>query len=130
MNVLRLVIIFVIAIVMVAVVVANRDPAHLDLVVTKIDVPMFVVVLIAWGFGLVSYAIFALIGEIRLRTRLARHGRETEMLTRELNELRNLPLSDEQPSEDGREPTAKNQEPGTHEAQAAGRRPKPEGERS
>jgi len=44
---------------------------------------------------LVSYAIFALLGEVRLRTRLARQKRETELLMRELNDLRNLPVNTE-----------------------------------
>jgi hypothetical protein len=43
----------------------------------------------------VSYLIFALLGEIRLRTRLARQKRETELLMRELNDLRNLPVNAE-----------------------------------
>jgi uncharacterized integral membrane protein len=91
-----LIVVFVIAIIMVALVVANRQFTRLDLIVTQIDVPEFVVVLIAWGFGMISYAIFALIGEIRLRTRLARQKRETDLLMRELNDLRNLPLAGEE----------------------------------
>lgn len=95
MTVLRLIIVFLIAIVMVAVVVANLDTTTtLKLVAGTLDnVSLALVLVIAWGFGLLSYAIFALLGEIRLRNRLARQKREFDLLTRELNDLRNLPLS-------------------------------------
>jgi uncharacterized integral membrane protein len=108
-NVLRLVVVFVIALIIVAVVVANREPASLDLVAAKIAVPMYAVVLLAWAFGLVSYAIFALIGEIRLRTRLARLQRKNEDLQEELTDLRNLPLAGDETKAPGEEPPARAQ---------------------
>jgi uncharacterized integral membrane protein len=123
MTVVRLILVFIVAIVVVAVVVANREPTRLDLVVTRIDVPQYTVVLLAWGFGLFSYAIFALIGEIRLRTRLARSRREIDALTRELTDLRNLPLAGEEEGETGvRHSASPVQSPGAKVPTAAGER--------
>jgi uncharacterized integral membrane protein len=112
MTVVRLIVVFVIAIIMVAVVVANREPASLDLLVKRIDMPLYTVILLAWVFGLVSYAVFALFGEIRLRTRLARSRREIDGLTRELNDLRNLPLAEEGTAAEPPESTRERRNPG------------------
>lgn len=97
MTVLRVVIAFVVALILVAVAVANREPVVLDLVLTEINAPLAAALLIAWTFGAFSYALFALVGEIRLRARLTRLRREIEALSRELNDLRNLPLTEEPP---------------------------------
>lgn len=96
MNTVRLIIGLVILFVVAALAVFNMRPEN-DVVIRlasgEAHTTAGVLMLCAWAAGVVSYLIFALLGEIRLRTRLARQKRETELLMRELNDLRNLPVN-------------------------------------
>ncbi|MEO0108587.1 MAG: hypothetical protein ABIK62_05380 [candidate division WOR-3 bacterium] len=99
MNTLRLIVAFVIILVVVVLVSANLGPesaTKLVILGKSYTTSAGVLVILSWIFGILSYLVFALIGEIRLRARLARQRRENETLTRELTELRNLPLAGEE----------------------------------
>lgn len=98
MNTVRLIIGLVILFVVAAIAVFNmhsENDVMIRLASGEVRTTAGVLILIAWAAGVVSYLIFALLGEIRLRTRLARQKRETELLMRELNDLRNLPVNAE-----------------------------------
>jgi uncharacterized integral membrane protein len=110
MNTLRLIIGFIIILVVAVVVVANLQSDRLTtvrLLAAEKTTSVGVVILLAWAFGVVSFAIYALVGEIQLRTRLARSQREKEQMMRELTELRNLPLAGEEPPAEGAKSGAK-----------------------
>jgi uncharacterized integral membrane protein len=97
-NTLRLIIGLVILFVVAAIAVFNMHPENdvmIRLASGEARTTAGMLLLISWAAGVVSYAIFALLGEVRLRTRLARQKRETELLMRELNDLRNLPVNTE-----------------------------------
>ena len=100
MNTLRLIIGFVIILIVAVVVVANIGGESLTtvrLLAAEKAVTVGVLILFSWACGVVSYAIIALVGEIQTRARLARSQREKDVLMRELNDLRNLPLAGEEP---------------------------------
>jgi uncharacterized integral membrane protein len=97
-NTLRLIVGFVILLIVAVLVAGNLDDSHratLTVLGKPIDATTGVLVLSAWLCGVISYFFFSVIGEIRLRARLARQKRENEQLMHELNDLRNLPLADE-----------------------------------
>lgn len=103
MNTVRLIVAFVIVLVVVVAVSANLDQTSgvvFRFLGMKRNTTVGVLVILSWGAGVVSYFVFSVMGEIRLRTRLARQRREIEALTHELSDLRNLPLAgDEEASE-------------------------------
>ena len=102
MNTLRLVVAFVIILIVAVLVSANLGTSHsatLTVLGKDFEVSVGVLMLGAWVFGVFSYLVFALLGEIRLRTRLARQKHENEQLMHELNDLRNLPLAGDEPAE-------------------------------
>jgi uncharacterized integral membrane protein len=110
MNTLRLIIGFIIILVVAVVVVANLQgdrATTVHLLAAEKQTSVGVVILLAWAFGVLSFGIYALVGEIQLRTRLARSQREKEQMMRELTELRNLPLVGEEPAAEGAKPGAK-----------------------
>jgi hypothetical protein len=97
-NTLRLIIGLVIVFVVAAITVFNMHPENdvlIRLASREAHTSGGILFLIAWALGVASCAIIALLGEIRLHTRLARQKRETELLMRELNDLRNLPVNAE-----------------------------------
>ena len=74
MNTVRLIIGLVILLVVAAIAVFNMHPENdvlIRLASGEVRTTAGVLILIAWGAGVISYLIFALLGEIRLRTRLA-----------------------------------------------------------
>lgn len=56
------------------------------------NIPLSVVMLYAFGFGLLTIGIFAVISEIRLRTRLHKQKKEKDALYEELKALRNFAI--------------------------------------
>jgi hypothetical protein len=97
-NTLRLVIGLVILFAVAALTVFNMHPENdvlIRLASREAHTSGGILFLISWALGVASCAIIALLGEIRLHTRLARQKRETELLMRELNDLRNLPVNAE-----------------------------------
>jgi Mn2+/Fe2+ NRAMP family transporter len=95
---LRAIIALIIVLVVAAITVFNMHPENevvIRLASREAHTSGGILFLIAWLLGVVSYAILALLGDIRLHTRLARQKRENESLLRELNDLRNLPVNAE-----------------------------------
>jgi len=64
------------------------------------NISLSVVMLYAFGFGLLTIGIFAAIDEIRLRTRLLRQKKEKDALFEELKALRNFSLGLEEEKEE------------------------------
>jgi uncharacterized integral membrane protein len=97
-NTVRLIIGLVILFVVAAIAVFNMHADNnvtVNLASRPVETTAGILILVAWAAGVVSYLIFALLGELRLRTRLARQKHEAELLMRELNDLRNLPVNAE-----------------------------------
>ncbi|MEO0021278.1 MAG: LapA family protein [candidate division WOR-3 bacterium] len=61
---------------------------------TFYDVPVALIMLYSFAFGALCVAIFTVISEIRLRTRIIQQRREIDALTEELRILRNAPLNE------------------------------------
>lgn len=96
MNTVRLIIGLVILFVVVVIALFNMDQhVMVRLASSTPYARVGLVILVSWLAGVVSCWLIAILGEIRLRTRLASQKRETELLMRELNDLRNLPVNAE-----------------------------------
>lgn len=63
------------------------------------NVSLSIVMLYAFAFGLLTVGVFAVIDEIRLRTRLRKEKKEKDALYEELKALRNLALDWEEKKE-------------------------------
>jgi nitrate/TMAO reductase-like tetraheme cytochrome c subunit len=66
---------------------------------TYYNISLSIVMLYAFGFGLLTIGIFAAIDEIRLRNRLHKQKKEMEAIYEELKALRNLSIGLEEEKE-------------------------------
>ena len=62
------------------------------------NVSLSIVMLYAFAFGLLTIGIFAVIDEIRLRSRLHKQKKEKDALFEELKALRNIAIGIEEPA--------------------------------
>ncbi|MEO0094085.1 MAG: LapA family protein [candidate division WOR-3 bacterium] len=97
MTILRVILILIIGFLLVFLALENYDINTTVRVFGKVyNVSLSIVMLYAFGFGLVTIGIFAVIDEIRLRTRLYKQKKERDALYEELKALRNLALDIEE----------------------------------
>lgn len=101
MTVIRIIIVFIIGILLVYFALMNTTPISELNVFGKIykNIPLSIIMLYAFVFGLVVAGFFWLVNEIKLRTELHHRKKENESLLAELSALRNLPLDIENKKE-------------------------------
>jgi len=94
MTTVRIIIVFIIGILLVYFALQNTTPVSKTEVFGKTyqNIPLSLIMLYAFVFGLITAGFFWLVNEIKLRTELRRQKKENESLLSELTTLRNLPL--------------------------------------
>ncbi len=94
MTTIRIIIVFIIGVLLIVLVLQNALPVEKVKVFYKeyYNVPLAVVMLYAYIFGLITAGLFWLVNEIKLRSQLRKQKKENEALMSELVALRNLPL--------------------------------------
>ncbi|MCX7785954.1 MAG: LapA family protein [candidate division WOR-3 bacterium] len=94
MTTIRIIIVFVIGVLLIVLALQNAIPVEKVKVFYReyYNIPLAVVMLYAYLFGLVTAGIFWLVNEIKLRSQLRKQKKENEALMSELVALRNLPL--------------------------------------
>lgn len=100
MTVVRIIIVFVIGILLFIIALNNITPVE-EVYVFKVytKIPLAVIMLYSFIFGLITAGLFWLVNELKLRTSLRRQKKENEALLAELTALRNLPLDIERKRE-------------------------------
>ncbi|MEO0091920.1 MAG: LapA family protein [candidate division WOR-3 bacterium] len=94
MTTIRIIIVFIIGVLLIVLVLQNAVLVEKVKVFYKeyYNVPLAVVMLYAYIFGLITAGLFWLVNEIKLRSQLRKQKKENEALMSELVALRNLPL--------------------------------------
>jgi len=94
MTTVRIIIVFIIGILLVYFALKNTTPIpEIDVFGKSYkNVPLSLIMLYSFIFGLITAGFFWLVNEIKLRTELRRQKKENESLLSELTTLRNLPL--------------------------------------
>ncbi|MCS7249540.1 MAG: LapA family protein [candidate division WOR-3 bacterium] len=91
MNILRIILVFFICFLLITITLQNLG--RVERVKLFFDefynVPLASIILIAYLFGLLTVGIFALIGEIRVKSEIRKLKKEKEALLAELSDLRN-----------------------------------------
>jgi uncharacterized integral membrane protein len=93
----RIIIVFIIGILLIILAVQNTGNTS-DIQVfyrTYSSLSLSIIMLYAFGFGVLVAGFFWLVSEIKLRTELRKQKKENEALLSELTALRNLPLEGE-----------------------------------
>ena len=101
MTTVRIVVVFIIGILLVFFALRNTMAVDSIDVFGKsyLKVPLAIIMLYAFVFGLLTAGFFWLVNEIKLRLELKKQKKENEALLSELTALRNLPLDIEQNKE-------------------------------
>lgn len=94
MTTIRIIIVFIIGVLLIVLVLQNAIPVEKVKVFYKeyYNIPLAVVMLYSYIFGLITAGLFWLVNEIKLRSQLRKQKKENEALMSELVALRNLPL--------------------------------------
>jgi len=93
----RIIIVFIIGILLIILALQNTKYAS-DIQIfyrTYSSMSLSIIMLYAFGFGVLIAGFFWLVSEIKLRTELRKQKKENEALLSELTALRNLPLEGE-----------------------------------
>jgi uncharacterized membrane protein YciS (DUF1049 family) len=101
MTILRVVLILIIGFLLVFLSLQNYNVITSVQVFHKhyYNISLSIIMLYAFAFGLLTIGIFAVIDEIRLRTRLQKQKKERDALFEELKALRNLSIGLEEEKE-------------------------------
>lgn len=97
MTTVRIIIVFIVGILLIVLALQNANYVSDVKVFYRIyqQLSVSVIMLYAFGFGLIVAGFFWLVSEIKLRTELRKQKKENEALLSELTALRNLPLDTE-----------------------------------
>lgn len=97
MTTIRIIIVFIIGILLIILALQNTKYAS-DIQVfyrTYSSMSLSIIMLYAFGFGVLIAGFFWLVSEIKLRTELRKQKKENDALLSELTALRNLPFEGE-----------------------------------